>query len=402
MKAYTDYPSKPILINTSQYPDVLTSRSDGTMVWEGGLRRSRKKFSKEHVFDLALPAMYGLFDDLIPGAELTEQFLEEWECFQKAYSSPDSNIQYGIWFYYPLGKHLVRFAPTFWHRLALLTRTSTLLRDSALQKTWQEVRHIFDRAVIAIAGCSVGNNAAHAVAGDLRPLHIKLADQKDFHIPNANRVRLGYGDFGRNKALVTAEQLHAVDPFLRISDFQEGIHSGNIADFVGGNKDLEEPPASVVIEETDDPDIKIFIRKAARSWGVPVIMVSDLGSAVQLDIRRFDKDRTLSLAACGMSDEELYDRRDSWQRDLANRDLFYEFAFALIGKNYRHVEEFRRIIFQEDPPFFASVPQLGSTAMMAGGVAAEAVGRLLLGFPMPERMFINKHTGHTILEGERL
>lgn len=356
----------------------------------------KSKINSQEVFDLVPPTIYGLLDDLVPGSELMEEFLVEMTKFEA------DELNYGVWVHYPKKNHLVRFTPAFWHRLTLVLRNSTLLQDPGLKMSWKEIRNKLENSVIAVAGCSVGNNAAHAIAGDIRPSHIKIADQKDYQVHNANRVRLNYEDFGRNKAMVTAEQIHAVDPFIKISVYSEGIHEKNITDFIGGNKDLFEPATSVIIEETDDPDMKILIREEARRWGVPVIMVSDIGSAVQLDIRRFDVNKNLSLAACGISDEELYSKRDKWQSDLANRDKFYEFAFSLIGRNHERTPEFKKIILKENVALFGGVPQLGSTAMAAGGIAAESAARLLLGFKMPERMFINKHTGEVVIDGEKL
>jgi len=347
-------------------------------------------YSSAQKFDLVQPTIFGLLEDLVPGSDLMERFLKEQENLQSA------------WFYYPRNKHVVRFAPAFWHRIALVVRNSTLLRDREMKIAWGEIRAALENAVVAVAGCSVGNSAAHAIAGDLRPLHLKIADWKNYNINNANRVRLTYADFGVNKAVVTAEQIHAVDPFMKISVFSEGVHPGNVEDFIDGSAARQEQKASAIIEETDDPDAKIFMREQARRHRVPVVMVTDIGSAIQLDVRRFDVSDSLPLAAAGLSDEELFAKRDEWKKDLASRDKFYDFAWALIGRNYEKAAEFRRIIDKADPPLFAGVPQLGSTAMAAGGIAAEAVARLLLGFRLPERMFINKHTGETLVQGEVL
>jgi molybdopterin/thiamine biosynthesis adenylyltransferase len=339
------------------------------------------------VFDLLQPTIFGLLDDLVDGSELKDQFLmglDQWR---------------PIFFYYPRDRSMVKLAPRFWHRLALLVRNSSLIRDPGLSLSWQETRDIFEKSVLAVAGCSLGNNVVHALGFDLRPAHLKVADHKDYHLTNGNRVRLSYGDFGRNKATVTAAQLHAVDPFMNVSVFADGIHAGNVDDFIAGNPDKNEPMATVILEETDDPDAKIFIRERARALRVPVVMGSDIGSAAQLDIRRFDLDSNLPLAPCGVSDDELYQRRDDWKKDLANRDKFYDFAFSLIGHNYLKVNEFKRLIHDEDPLLFAGVPQLGSTAMAAGALAAESTARLLLGHKLPERVFFNKHTGEVCIEG---
>ena len=84
----------------------------------------------------------------------------------------------------------------------------------------------------------------------------------------------------RNKAEVTAAQLYAIDPYLNVYTYSEGLHQKNIDSFLGGSK--KEPPADFVIEEVDDPHIKIFIREQARKRKIPVIMASDLGSCVNL------------------------------------------------------------------------------------------------------------------------
>ncbi|MBI2626077.1 MAG: ThiF family adenylyltransferase [Candidatus Nealsonbacteria bacterium] len=396
MKNYYQYENYPRILDEKD----AVERSKNKVIFRPG-KKHRLPFKElevalENVFDLAQPTIDGLFDDLVPGSKLMEEFMAEWEKFQASESS------YGIWVFYPAKNHLVRFVPLFWHRLSLLMRNSTLHRDPEMKMEWQKIRELFEKTVVAIAGCSVGNNAAHAIVGDIRPFHLKVADYKEFEMPNANRVRLTYADFYRNKALVTAEQINAVDPFMRISVFNEGVHEGNISDFIIGNKSRSEPPASFIVEETDDPDAKILIRKEAKRNSVPVIMVTDMGSAVQLDIRRFDLDNKLPLAACGVSDEELFSKRDRWQADLADRNKFFEFAFALIGHNHLLVPEFKRIILKEEEVLFGGIPQLGSTAMMAGGMAAEAIARIILGSKMPERMFINKYTGEALIMGDKI
>ncbi len=336
-------------------------------------------------FDLVMPTMLGLLEDLVPGTEIMNEFLVE---FEKC-----TDPSYGDFFVYPSKAKTVRFAPRRWHQLALFVRNALLIRDPAMILSWHEIRAIFDRAVVAVTGCSVGNNAAHAIVRDIRPGQIKIADPKDYHLTNANRVHLTFEDFGRNKALVTAEQIHAVDPYIRVSPYSEGAHQGNLDDFLEG--------VTLLVEECDDIDTKITIREKARVLGIPVLMVTDLGSAAQLDVRRFDLDRSLPIAACGVSDEEIYSIQERCRKD-PNRENFYDFVFAIVGKNHIYTPEFKVLAFKEEPPVFGGVPQLGSTAMMAGGMVAEAAARLMLGFDLPERMFINKFTGKVIFEGRRM
>ncbi|MDP2695690.1 MAG: ThiF family adenylyltransferase [bacterium] len=375
---YESYAGRPVLIE-----GVVDERGAAECV------RERYGVQAPYIFDLLQPTIFGLLDDLVDGSELKNRFMEEYEQWPPVFC------------YYPDDRALVKLSPAFWHRLALLARNSELIRDPDLKLSWQEIRDVFERSVLAVAGCSLGNGVAHALAFDLRPARIKVADQKDYHLTNGNRVRLSYREFGRNKAGATALQLQSVDPFMGVSVFAEGIHPGNVDDFIIGSALKNEPRATVILEETDDPDAKIFIRERARIAGIPVVMGSDIGSAGQVDIRRFDLIRDLSLAP-GVTDDELFEHRDDWKKDLANRDKFYDFAFALIGHHYLKAREFERLIHNKKPPLFAGVPQLGSTAMVAAALAAEATARLLLGHRLPERMFFNKHTGETIIEGAYL
>ncbi|HEX9721877.1 MAG TPA: ThiF family adenylyltransferase [Candidatus Paceibacterota bacterium] len=397
---YNKYEGAPHILKTSnKVEDQIGLSIDGNFVLQlkGFLPLGTKKITipKENFFDLVPVTIYGLLDDLIPGSSLMEAFLREVKKFEDVLKKQTQEIaSYGTLVYYSRKNHLVKFAPPSWHRLALIVRNSTLFQDPNRKMNWEEVRIVFEKTLVAIAGCSVGNNIVHAVIGDLRPLCLKIADQKEYHIPNANRVRLTYEDFGRNKAVVTAEQIHAIDPFMKISVYQEGLHPANIEEFVRGS--------SVIIEEMDDPDMKLLIREEARRSGIPVVMVTDLGSVVQMDVRRFDKNKNLPLAACGVSDKELYKARDQWRDDLADRDKFWDFAFTFIGYHAQKSSEFYGIIKKTDPVLFGGLPQLGSTAIVAAGIASEAIARLVLGFPIPERMFIHKYTGETGIEGKTL
>lgn len=405
MSCYIDYEIRPRILDFSMVQDA-----DGIEIISNGnvlLRPSQKhqlpfseiRLSKESIFDLLFPTYEGLLDDLVPGSEFADRFQREWEKFDPLVD-PLDDILRGVWVYYPRPQHFVRYSSRFWHRFSLAMRNSTLQRDPGMKLSWLELRSRMESMVVAVAGCSIGNSALHAVARDLRPCHVKVADCKDFHLTNANRVTLGYDDFGRNKAIVTAEQLHRVDPFMMISVYEEGVHEENIYDFLAGNSDRREPRASVLIEEMDDIEMKIRLREVARELKIPVIMMTDIGSAAQLDVRRFDCSQDSPLIF-GISDSELYAARDRFIRERT-REAWYQFFIAVVGRGALTVEEFRRIILKEDPPLFGGAPQLGSTVMTAGGIASEAVARLALGSLLPERMFVNKYTGEINIEGVKL
>lgn len=322
-------------------------------------------------------------------ADLTESIAENSLLF-KSLKAEEKKINAGVWFFYPADKKFVRFPPPFWHRLALVAKNSFLLRDPEMKMNWEEIREIFEKSVIAVAGCSVGSNIIHAIVQDLRPLHIKIADLKEFHITNANRVKISYKDLGKNKAVAAAEQIHAIDPFIKISIYPAGLCSQNLDYFINGSAAIEEPQASIVIDEIDDLKMKLEIRRQARKTRIPVIMATDIGSAVLLDIRRYDINQKLPYAP-EVSDEQL--------EELADKKDFFGFFKAIVGEK-NIPPEFKNIM--ESIPLFQGAAQLGSTAATAAGITAEAVARILLGWKMPERMFFNKQTGEVRKEGEML
>jgi molybdopterin/thiamine biosynthesis adenylyltransferase len=400
---YQDYPGRPRLIEAEEaiQTGVIEPLVDGRVIYrpqpvDQGRLGAEIILSPNQVSDIVLHTFEGLHETVVGGTEIGQQLEAEWEKFTERELAQKP---YGFWAYYPKRENLVRMMDPFWSRLSLVVSNSELYMDPGRRMSWREVRKVFENTTVAIAGCSVGNRIAYCCASNLRPLQIKVADPKDAHLANAQRVNWSYSNIGENKAIVTAEQLHEIDPFLSISVYPGGVHEENINDFIGGNKSIGEPKPDIVIEETDDPEKKIDIRKVARKYRVPVLMVTDAGSIVQMDIRRFDLDPNLSLAV-GITDEELYAARNKALKDPGNRQKFFDFAFTMIGTDCLW-GEFEMIARKESfEPLFGSIPQLGSTASVAGGWAAEAVCRMVLGYSLPERRSINLQTGEVAQEGE--
>ncbi len=368
----------------------------------------------ERQFDLTQATLFGLNERLTgmatspridaTGKTLRDLFNEEWQRYEKAVEMAQGmEIDYGIYAYYPDRKEMVRYSSEFWHRVVATASTSMLLADPEYKLRWVEIRKILEETTIAVAGASVGNNVTHAAVMDMRPKHIKIADKSRYKMENINRVRLGYADMVesnakrqdvmqslmRNKALVTASQLYAMDPFINVYVYENGVEEKTLNVFFDG-KDSE-PKADMIIEEVDDPRIKLTLREEARKRGLPLLMVSDLGSSVQIDILRYDKDKSLPLT-WGVDDNMLIESMEEVYAHPGDRSRFFNFVDKLIGTDYRS-DELARIIDQRcEIPTSTIIPQLGSTAMVAGGILAEAIVRIRLGHGHPERVHFNKKT----------
>ena len=368
----------------------------------------------EKQFDLTQATIFGLNERLTMsatspiidknGKTLRDEFNLEWEKYtQKLFEIKGNYFDYGFYAYYAERNELVRYCPPFWHHVVSVASSSKLLADPKNSLSWAQIRNLFENTTIAVAGCSVGSNIIHNALMDLRPKNIKIADKSVYKMENINRVRLSYAEMVKsqaertsvadlslkNKAKVIAGQLYAIDPFLNVYIYDEGVDEKNIDSFLGQFGD--EPKTDVVVEEVDDPRIKILIRQEARKRGLPVVMVTDIGSAVQLDVLRYDKDKNLSLSY-GISDEELISKMEKVYTEAGNRKAFFEFVDALIGTDYRQGELNEIIEQRVEIPTSTIIPQLGSTVAMAGAIAAECIARIKLGFDYPSRAIINKQT----------
>lgn len=347
------------------------------------------------LIDISTHSLFGLNERLKPDSELMSQFQILWNSVNNEDSSPF------CYFYFPESNTVVKYLEEKWHKTALLVSNSLLLRDPEGTLSWEQIRKKHEDLVVAIAGCSVGKVIAKQIVATLRPNAIKIADPKTAHVANAPRAGWGHEDIGKNKAIQTAIQIQKdLDPFIKISVYEDGITSENIDDFISGNNTINEPKPNILIEETDDLDAKIEIRKKCRENGVCVIMVSDLGSSVQIDIRRFDLNRKLSLAV-GISDELLFQKQKLAHENPGNLDIFYDFAFAMLGR-WGLRDEFDEIINKKAKVQFGGVPQLPSTIATSAGWVTDVIGRIALGEKYYERMFFDMKKPELITEGDKL
>lgn len=405
---------KPIIFSAEQaHKDktLLYDESGNAILKLSGLEPVNVPAAKQ--FDLTQATIFGLNERLTmsatspvidkSGRTLRDEFNLEWKKYaEKLFAAKDNYLDYGFYAYYSEKNELVRFCPPFWHHVVAVASSSKLLADPANSLSWAQIRDLFENTTIAVAGCSVGSSVIHCAVMDMRPKNIKIADKSVYKMENINRVRLGYAEMVKsqaertsaadmslkNKARVIAQQLYAIDPYLNVYVYDEGINEANINSFLGAE---DGPQTDVVVEEVDDPRIKIFIRQEARKRGLPVVMVTDIGSAVQLDVLRYDKDKSLPLSY-GISDEELIAKMEKVYEEAGSRKAFFEFVDALIGRDYRHGELNEIIEQRVEIPTSTIIPQLGSTVAMAGAIAAECVARIRLGFDSPARAIVDKHT----------
>jgi molybdopterin/thiamine biosynthesis adenylyltransferase len=135
----------------------------------------------------------------------------------------------------------------------------------------KEQKRLFD-ARIAIPGMGGvgGTHFLTMVRTGVGNFHV--ADFDCYEPVNINRqVGATVSAFGRSKLEVMTEQALAVNPFISVSSFPEGIHDDNLDDFLNG--------VDVVIDSLDffAFDIRRALFKRARAKGIHVITAGPLG-----------------------------------------------------------------------------------------------------------------------------
>lgn len=262
----------------------------------------------------------------------------------------------GTWVYYPWDGSLLHVLEEelFW-RLRTL-RNQILLTDEE-QAAWRKIK-------VGCVGMSVGSNGAAAIALTSGSQHLKLADGAVFSGSNLNRVRTPVRNIGLNKCVVMAREIYEMNPYMQIEATTHNIEQTNIATFFDKPWKLD-----LVVDEIDDLETKVRLRIEAKKRGIPVIMVTEPGNQIMLDVERYDLDPSLELfngLAPGV--EQLLTKKDLTQREKL------KFIAKIIGVKNLPLRDQQAIL--KVGATIPSAPQLGSTAMMAGGVIGFAAREL--------------------------
>lgn len=266
--------------------------------------------------------------------------------------------QKGSWVYYPWNGTLVHVIQRDFFLELRSTRNRNLI-------TAQEQSRL-ESFNVGCAGMSVGSNVALSIGISGISQQFKIADGAVISGSNLNRVLANASDVGLSKSLIIARKLYEMNPYISIERFGIDITSENITQF------FEEPwPIHAVIDEIDDLKLKLQLRVEARKRGLPVIMATELGDDVMLDVERFDLHPNLPFFH-GLVD----DIEDLLTKEFHNREWLKR-AIAIIGpKNASlRAQESLMQIGRE----LATQPQLGGPAIMAGAVVAYAVRKIALG-----------------------
>lgn len=247
---------------------------------------------------------------------------------------------------------------SIFHRLRT-ARNCILITDDE-QRQWST-------AVIAVAGLSVGGSVLNACALT-GARHFRIADLDVLGPTNLNRLLGSVCDLGTAKSELARRRVAELDPYCHVEVFSDG-YGDHCADAFFG----EDLPA-VVFEEMDDLRKKVELRLRARAAGVPVVMVTDNGDDVIVDVERYDLDPEY-LPFHG-SAGDVSNLTPAVLDDPANRIAIVK---AIVGDG---ITSRTTAALAEVGRTIASWPQLGTAATLAGAAGAAVGRRIVCGEPV--------------------
>jgi molybdopterin/thiamine biosynthesis adenylyltransferase len=262
--------------------------------------------------------------------------------------------------YFPWRSTAVRMLP---EREYFELRTA---RNRNLITTEEQQR--FRDASVGVAGLSVGSSVVHALAMSGGPKKLKIADFDAVAATNLNRLRAGLPDIGTPKADVAAKLVWELDPFADIECFERGIDDSTLEAFAAGS----EP--DVIVDEMESIKEKVRLRIIAKRERKPVIMATDNGNGIILDIERFDlePDRPLFHGNLSLDPSEL---------DTLGYREWLSLATQIVGPEYP--DDRMRSSILEIGKTIPSVPQLGISALFAGVAVCFAAREIIAGGSCP-------------------
>lgn len=320
------------------------------------------EFSQNNSIDRQLDAYEEILEDLFlirnPRLKFKPSHDEEFEAWKKQQTEA---LLKGNWVYFPWNKTLIKVLPELEHFEIRTARNKNLIS--------KEEQECFYNARVAIAGLSVGSHGAltTVLMGGAR--HLYIADPDVISGSNLNRIRYDYTQVGRNKAHVAAEYIYQLDPYAELVVFDRGVDSSNIDAFLGGDK-----PVDVLIEELDSLEMKIRLRAVAKEKHIPVVMATDNGDGVIVDIERYDLAPDTELFNGAIGPISVDDFAKFTPSDLPKLATKVAGADMVVPRMLLSLKEVGHTLY--------SWPQLGDAATLSGVAIAYCIRKIVLGEPI--------------------
>lgn len=278
---------------------------------------------------------------------------------------------YGKWVYFPWNGTLVHFPDVEGLRRLRGSRNRNLITEDERQK-------LVDNKTILILGLSVGSNVVDSLIMQAIGSRYILVDMDHLGPTNLNRIRSSYDQIGIHKVDLVAKKISELDPYIEQVHYRDGINELNLEEI------LEKYKPNIIIDEMDSLRMKILIRQRARDTGTPVLMATDDGDDILLDIERFDLNNKQPILH-GVLPQHIIDDI------VASKKMTRQQSGSIIGTYFvglNNVPVRMMESLMEVGKTLPSWPQLGAAAVLSGLYVAYATKKILLGLPLNSGRFL--------------
>ena len=263
--------------------------------------------------------------------------------------------KYGAWVYYPWSKKIIHLLDE-----AEFVEVRT---NRNRYKITREEQHLLSKKIIGIVGLSVGQSIALTMAMERTCGELRLADFDVAELSNLNRLRTGLHNLGLRKTVIAAREISEIDPYLKVTLFNDGLTRDNIEQFftTRGKMDL-------LVEVCDGLDVKILSRFKARELKIPVIM--DTNDRGMVDVERFDlePERPILHGLAGDLDPDKIS-------NLSNEDKI-PYILKMIGAD--SISTRLKSSMLEVEQSINTWPQLASSVALGGAVTTDVCRSIFL------------------------
>jgi tRNA threonylcarbamoyladenosine dehydratase len=325
-----------------------------------GSDKTLKNFSKKHnlrIIDTYLEQLEELFFLRNPRFRFDKNYQKDFQSFVDKHVKAKSLVQQGSWFYFPWLKSLIHYLSESDY-LELRTGRNRNLITKYEQKTYYN-------SCVGILGLSVGSHVALTLVMNGGSKYLKIADPDTISGSNLNRIRTGAQNIGLKKAIVVARQIYEMNPYSVVEVFQEGLSEKNFKSFFLGRRKID-----LLIEEMDNPFLKILVRYETKKLGIPVVMAADNADGIIVDVERYDLNKKMPILhglLGAMKAEDL--------KTLDPKDLPRVMA-KIAGANLSTLRMIESV--QEVGKTLYSWPQLGNAATLCGSILTYLTKAILL------------------------
>jgi molybdopterin/thiamine biosynthesis adenylyltransferase len=315
----------------------------------------KEQYTVTHTIDIYRDLLEDVFLVRNPQYKFNKNYKAEFEEFIKKQKVNGSLNYAGSWFYFPWNETLGHYLPDDMHQEVRTARNVYLITKEEQKK--------FYNFSVGIAGMSVGSHSALTVSLIGGARHMKIADSDVISASNLNRIRLDFTKVGQSKVHVVKEYLYHMNPYADIEVYDKGLSIENLDEFISG--------CNVLVDAIDNLELKIRLRLKAKEQGIPVIMATDNGDNVIIDIERYDIDKNIELFNGAIGHVTLEEFQSFKPQEMPKLATKIAGANIVVPRMLASILEVGKTIY--------SWPQLGDAATLAGVATAYAIKRISLG-----------------------